>query len=45
MTFVLSVGAGTKDQFLDINHLYVSPDGSTDPNSIFNNQAKRGGNK
>ena len=45
MTFVLPLGAGTSTQFFDMNHLYVSPDGSSDPNSIFNEQPKGGGRR
>lgn len=43
MTFVLPLGAGTTTQFFDMNHLYYSADGSSDPNSIFNKQPKNAG--
>ena len=40
MTFVLPLGAGTVDKFIDPNHYYLSP-GATDADSIFNKDRER----
>lgn len=40
MTFILPLGAGVIDKFIDPNHYYISP-GATDADSIFNEDRKK----
>lgn len=48
MTFLVPLGAGATETFIDPNHMYIDPNSSGDPDSIFNKDATDragGGNK